>query len=71
MLLTYKVGQGWLVSRDMARMSFLDYIDIVDDRVSAARAGLDSSGCVQVDACNSCQDVSGLEVDLSQPRDDA
>jgi hypothetical protein len=28
-LLTYKVGQGWLVSRDMARVSFLGFMDIV------------------------------------------
>jgi hypothetical protein len=49
MLLTYKVGQGWLVSRDMARMSFLGFIDIADGRVSAERAGLDFFGCIRLE----------------------
>ena len=38
-----------MVSRDMARMSFLDYIDVVDDRVGAGKAGLDSSGCSRLE----------------------
>jgi hypothetical protein len=38
-----------LVSRDMARMSFLGFIDIADGRVSAERAGLDSFGCIRLE----------------------